>query len=138
MKIQATQQVQPNPVKKTVKTAAATVATAAAATGAVLYLAKTGKLDRFAGKNAKVDTAIDGLKNAADKVSKKLSPKVELLKNSQVYKKAESAAKKAGEFATKKFEKVVDTVKTRLGKFNPDLAPESAKMAETFNNFIAK
>lgn len=136
MKIQATQQTQPNAVKKTVKTAAATVATAAVATGAVLYLAKTGKLDKFAGKNAKVDTAIDGLKGAADKVSKKLSPKVELLKNSQIYKKAESSVKKVANFATEKFGAVSDIVKTRLGKFNPDLAPAKEKMAETFNNFV--
>lgn len=123
------------PQKKVAKAVAGTVATAAAATGAALYLAKTGKLDKFVGKNAKVDTAINGLKGAADKVTTKLTETYAKVEKTEAFKKATGKAKVAAEYVTDKFNKVADFVKARLGKFNPDLAPEAEKMAETFNNF---
>lgn len=124
-----------NPQKKVAKAVAGTVATAAAATGAALYLAKTGKLDKFVGKNAKVDTAINGLKGAADKATAKLTQAYAKVETTKAFQAVEGKAKAAGNFVVDKFNKVSDFVKTRLGKFNPDLAPEAEKMAETFNNF---
>lgn len=123
------------PQKKVAKAVVGTVATAAAATGAALYLAKTGKLDKFVGKNAKVDTAVNGLKDVADKVTAKLTETYAKVEQTEVFKKATGKAKVAGEYVADKFNKVADFVKARLGKFNPDLAPEAEKMAETFNNF---
>ena len=73
MAIDRTQAHRPNPVKTVVKT----VAAAGVATGAALYLAKTGKLDKFVGKNKTVDKGISGLKTAADKISTKLNPYIQ-------------------------------------------------------------
>lgn len=123
------------PHKKVAKAVAGTIATAAVATGAALYLAKTGKLDKFAGKNAKVDTAVNALKDTADKVSTKLTETYAKVEKTEAFQKTADKAKVAGEYVTDKLNKVSDYVKARLGKFNPDLAPEAEKMAETFNNF---
>ena len=74
-------------VKTVAKVAAATVATAAVATGAALYLAKTGKLDQFVGKNKVADQArtiripvhmvetINKLKKVTRKLAQELSRK---------------------------------------------------------------
>lgn len=123
-------------VKTVAKAVAATAATAAVATGAALYLAKTGKLDQFVGKNEVADKAINGAKGLADDIVKfteskfsAVKPKVEkaitTVKESSVFK---SVAKFADD--------AINFVKARLGKFNPDIAPAAEKAAETFNNFV--
>lgn len=132
MNIHSTQPTQTGVFKK----AAATVATAAVAAGTAMYLAKSGKLDRFVGKNAKVDTAINGLKGAADKVTGKIAETCIKVKMTNAFQTVKNEAKKAGNFAADKFGKLTEGVRTQLGKFNSDLAPMKAKMAETFNNFV--
>jgi hypothetical protein len=127
---------EPITAKRIAKTAAATVATAAAATGATLLLAKSGKLDQFVGKNKVADKAINGAKSLADDIAKFAETKFAKVKPA-----FEKVAKKVKESKVVKavssfFGKAVDFVKTRLGKFNPDLAPAKEKMAETFNNFV--
>ncbi len=123
-------------VKTFAKAAAATVATAAVATGAALYLAKTGKLDQFVGKSEVTDKAIKGAKGLADDIVKFAEPKIaavrpkvqnaiKTVKDSKVFK---SVAKFADD--------AISFVKARLGKFNPDIAPAAEKAAETFNNFV--
>ncbi len=123
-------------VKTVAKAVAATAATAAVATGTALYLAKTGKLDQFVGKNKVADKAINGAKTLADDIAKFVEPKVAKVKpafDGMVQKVKDSKVVKA---VSKFFNNAVTFVKTRLGKFNPDLAPASEKAAETFNNFI--
>ena len=123
-------------VKAVAKAVAATAATATVATGAALYLAKTGKLDQFVGKNEVADKAIKGAKNLADDIAKFVEPKVAKVRpavEGMVKKVKDSKVVKA---VSKFFSNAVNFVKTRLGKFNPDLAPASEKMAETFNNFM--
>lgn len=127
---------EPITAKKVAKTAAATVATAAVATGTALYLAKSGKLDQFVGKNKVADKAINGAKTLADDIAKFVEPKLAKVKpafESMVKKVKDSKVVKA---VSSFFGKAVDFVKTKLGKFNPDLAPAKEKMAETFNNFV--
>ena len=62
-------------------------------------------------KLAKVKPAIDGM--------------IKKVKDSKVVKAV-----------SKFFGKAVDFVKTRMSKFNPDLAPAKENLAETFNNFV--
>ena len=71
---------EPITAKKVAKTAAATVATAAVATGTALYLAKSGKLDQFVGKNKVADKAINGAKTLADDIAKFVEPKLAKVK----------------------------------------------------------
>ncbi len=121
---------------KVAKAVVATTATAAAATGAALLLARTGKLDQFVGKNKVADKAINGAKGLADDIAKFAEP--HLAKAKKAFSGIGEKIRNCKPFrAASKFAKgVVDTVKTRLGKFNPDLAPAKEKMAETFNNFV--
>ena len=62
------------------KTIAKAAVTGAAVAGSALYLAKSGKLDKFVGKNKHVDKGINGLKSAADKVWSVLEPQVAKVK----------------------------------------------------------
>lgn len=123
-------------VKTVAKAVAATAATAAVATGAALYLAKTGKLDQFVGKNKVADKAISGAKGLADDIAKFVEPKVAKIKpafEGMVSKIKESKVYKAvAKFANN----AINFVRARLGKFNPDIAPAAEKAAETFNNFV--
>ena len=108
--IQSVQTERPSVAKRIAK--AAVVTTAAA--GTALYLAKTGKLDRFTGKNAHVDKGIAGLKTAADKIWTKLEPQVAKVK--PMYDKVAAKVKPAVESATKK---VSATAKEVAGKVKP-------------------
>ena len=127
---------EPITAKRSAKTAAATVATAAAATGATLLLAKSGKLDQFVGKNKVADKAINGAKTLADDIAKFVEPKLAKVKPAidGVIKKVKDS--KVVKAVSNFFGKAVNFVKARMGKFNPDLAPAAEKAAETFNNFV--
>lgn len=96
-------------VKTVAKAAAATVATAAVATGAALYLARTGKLDQFVGKNKVADQAINGAKGLADDIVKFAEPKIaavrpavenaiKTVKDSKVFKSVAKFADDAAKF----------------------------------------
>ena len=65
--------------KQTVKTVVKTAATAAIVTGTALYLAKTGKLDKFATTEAG-QKAVNGLKSIADKLITKAEPYINKVK----------------------------------------------------------
>ena len=68
-----------NKTKKVVKTVAKTVATAAVVTGTALYLAKTGKLDKFA-KTETAQKAVGKLKGFADVILAKAQPIIDKIK----------------------------------------------------------
>lgn len=116
------------------KKAAVTAATAAAAAGAALYLAKTGKLDKFVGKNAKADSAINGMKKVANDIADKTKPLTDKAK--PVVDKIRPQAQKAVNFAKGLSEKAKNHIQALRGKYNPDLASAADKAAETFNEFI--
>ncbi len=119
-----------NPVRKAGKTAAK-LTTAAAATGAVLYMAKTGKLNPKEGGNKVLEGLKAGLKKPADFILNKGAKLKDNAKNnpkiSTITDKISGFGEKAADFA----EGIVNKA-----KFNPDKAKASEKAAETFNNFV--
>ena len=131
--IQSVQTERPSAAKRIAKAAVA----GAAVAGTALYLAKTGKLDRFTGKNAHVDKGIAGLKTVADKIWTKLEPQVAKVK--PMYDKVAEKVRPAVESVTKK---VSATAKEVAGKVKPFVTGlfTSAKAAITrfFSNFSQK
>ncbi len=131
MAVQGTERTGVNIAKAAVKT----TATAAAVAGTTLLLARTGQLDRFVGKSKVTDRAINGAKGLADDIAKFAEPHLATARTKlgSVTKavKASRPFKAVAKFA----DDAVNFVRTRLGKFNPDLASAKDKMAETFNNF---
>ena len=86
--IQPVQNTKPyNPVKKAVKTAAV----AAAGAGAVLYMAKTGRLNPKEGGNKVIEGIKAVLKKPADKVLQKAAPHIEKIKNNEIIKNIKSS-----------------------------------------------
>ncbi|MBE7704522.1 MAG: hypothetical protein E7Z90_01770 [Cyanobacteria bacterium SIG29] len=117
MAIDKTQAHRPSPVRTAVKT----VAAAGVATGAALYLAKTGKLDKFVGKNKTVDKGISGLKTAADKISTKLNPYIQ--------KATEKFGPKIKDLKSKA-EPIITSVKTKLQGVKKSVTEFVSKIVE--------
>ena len=92
------------------KTIAKAALTGAAVAGSALYLAKSGKLDKFVGKNQHVDKGINGLKTAADKVWSVLEPQVAKVK--PLFDKISGRVKPVAD-------KVKTTAKDTAGKAKP-------------------
>ncbi len=115
--IQPIQHERPNTAKRIVKTAFV----ASAVTGTALALAKTGKLDRFMGKNAAVDKGINKLKTIADKVWTKAEPIVSKIKKpfQGIIGKVKPLFQKVKGFVTGLFTKVKTSVTRFISERNP-------------------
>ena len=114
--IQPVQNAKPyNPVKKAVKTAAV----AAAGAGAVLYMAKTGKLNPKEGGNKVIEGIKAVLKKPADKVLQKAAPHIEKIKNNKVFENIKSS-------------KAYTTIKDLAG----NIKGEITKKVETLRDFF--
>ncbi len=114
--IQPVQNTKPyNPVKKAVKTAAV----AAAGAGAVLYMAKTGRLNPKEGGNKVIEGIKAVLKKPADKVLQKAAPHIEKIKNNEIIKNIKSS-------------KAYTTIKDIAG----NIKGEITKKVETLRDFF--
>lgn len=150
------------PTQNTHKKTARRILTAAAATGAVLYLAKTGKLNPVEGGNKYVEGIKAFLKKPADFVNAKIAEGIKALqKNEKLGKKMETAQKYVKETMEKakenpevkslidsakvKKSQVVGSVRKAVGKaadfvekeINPDkFTGKVQDTLETFKNFV--
>lgn len=125
---------EPITAKKVAKTAAATVATAAVATGTALYLAKSGKLDQFVGKNKVADKAINGAKTLADDIAKFVEPK--LAKVKPAFEKVTGKVKPLFEKAKKFVTGIYTNTKAAITRFFSEKNPADTvveAMAGKFN-----